>query len=247
MDYSYILPVEFQSGWVVFSIVVAFLGTYTGLTAAAQIRGSTGEPPRVQPLCTAALALGGVGVWGMHFIGMRAQILPFLLDYDTGATLVSLAVAVGFCGFAMWYAASGKPTLGRSVLSGCLAGLGVVTMHYTGMVGTNMPILGVEWHRETVILSVVLAVVAATATMWLTFRIATLWARALGALLMTVGITGMHYTATLAAGLVCYTDQRIVAEPSMSVVSFLAALLMAVVATLIMLSAFYSGGRKVNA
>ena len=59
------------------SFAFAVIGSFIALNAASRIRSASG---RLQTgnIVVAGIALGGIGVWTMHFIGMLA------LDMDAG-------------------------------------------------------------------------------------------------------------------------------------------------------------------
>src|SRR3546814_9448300 len=57
----------------------------------------------------------------------------------------------------------------RLVLSGVFMGLGILAMHYTGMAAMRGPV-ELNYDRLWVALSVIIAIGAATAAVWLTLR-----------------------------------------------------------------------------
>ena len=62
---------SYNTGYVVLSYVISLIGAFVALTAAHNIVRPNGKISLVNTLA-AGLALGGVGVWSMHFIGMLA-------------------------------------------------------------------------------------------------------------------------------------------------------------------------------
>lgn len=92
-----IVPLSFHAGLVALSFLIAVLGSYVALLAAVGIRAETRDGEiRIGYIIIGALAMGGVGIWSMHFIGMQAQQLPFEVGYQTGLTALSFLVAAGF-------------------------------------------------------------------------------------------------------------------------------------------------------
>jgi PAS domain S-box-containing protein len=83
-------------------------------------------------------------------------------------------------------------------------GLGIVAMHYTGMAAMKLP-ADISYRAGYVALSVVIAVLASTAALWLAFRTAALLQSLLAAVVMGLAISGMHYTAMHAAVFVADT------------------------------------------
>src|SRR3546814_6551323 len=70
-------------------------------------------------------------------------------------------------------------------------GLGILAMHYTGMAAMRGPV-ELNYDRLWVALSVIIAIGAATAAVWLTFR--TTGQQLAAAIIMGLAISGMHYT-----------------------------------------------------
>src|SRR5437870_3699158 len=181
---------------VALSILVAVFASYTALDLGGHVADARGLARRVW-LAAAAITMGG-GIWSMHFVAMLAFIMPIPMSYDIGLTTLSLMVAVFVTG-AGFYVISRKSTspLGL-VFSGIFMGLGIVAMHYTGMAA-------MRGHAELsydplfVVLSVVIAIGASTAALWLAFRTTGLGQHLVAAVVMGLAISGMHYTAMRAA------------------------------------------------
>ncbi|MDR7039575.1 PAS domain S-box-containing protein [Methylobacterium sp. BE186] len=181
---------------VALSIAIAVFASYTALDLGARLRdGAAG--PRWAWVAGAAVAMGG-GIWSMHFVGMLAFEMGLPAAYDLGLTVLSLLIAVGVTGAA--FTVVSRPAAGiRAVLvSGPLMGLGVAAMHYTGMAAMRMP-GSLAYSPPVVAVSVAIAVTAATAALWLTFRHNSVWQKLAAACVMGVAVAGMHYTGMAAA------------------------------------------------
>src|SRR5207302_10760982 len=111
--------------------VVAIQGAYVGLGLAVQIADARGLRRRLL-LAGAAISLA-VAIWSMHFVGMLAARLPFPVDYLVFPTLLSFLVCVIVVGAAVFAASAGPFTWVRLILSACLMGGGIFSMHYIGM------------------------------------------------------------------------------------------------------------------
>ncbi|MFF4507873.1 MHYT domain-containing protein [Streptomyces sp. NPDC001401] len=148
------------------------------------------------------LALGaasiGCGIWTMHFIAMLGfQVEETGIRYDTGLTLLSLAVAIVVVGvgvFIVGYRGAGRITLG---VAGVVTGLGVAVMHYLGMAAVEVN-GDVRYDTLTVALSVAIAIVAATAALWAAVTVRGFMTSLGASLVMGVAVSGMHYTAMAA-------------------------------------------------
>ncbi|OAE51778.1 signal protein [Achromobacter xylosoxidans] len=198
-----VVPLSFDGGLVALSFLIAALGSYVALLAAAGIRAETQDGEiRMGYIVIGAVAMGGVGIWSMHFIGMLAQNLPFEVGYQIGLTMLSFLVAAGFSGWAFWYVGRERFSFIRCLIGGCAAGFGVASMHYVGMSAARMP-AALLWNLPLVVLSVLIAVVAATAALWLAFNTQNERQRIGAAILMAVAVCGMHYTGAAAGAVIC--------------------------------------------
>ncbi len=189
--------------WLVsLSIAVAILVSFTSLRLASRVAESPNSAGRLW-LILGAISMG-VGIWAMHFIGMLAFSLPIQLRYSINLTFVSLGAAILTSGFAIKIASSAKLGLGRHLVCSLVMGLGIVTMHYTGM-SAILIFPAISYDPVLVAVSVGIAVTASFAALWLTFNLRSgrhrlIWAARLGAaVVMGLAIAGMHYTAMAAS------------------------------------------------
>ena len=186
---------------VVLSFVVAILAAYTALNMAARVAGSEGVAARVW-LAGGGIAMG-IGVWAMHFIGMLAMDLSMSMSYNATLTVLSMVIAVGSSLFALWLVSCEQLRLRRLLPGALVMGSGIVAMHYTGMAALEvMP--GIIWDKVWVAISVVIALAASLAALWLTFRLRREAAQVVlmrmgAAITMGIAIAGMHYAGMKAA------------------------------------------------
>lgn len=156
------------------------------------------------------LALGaasiGCGIWTMHFIAMLGfQVEETGIRYDTGLTLLSLAVSIVVVGigvFIVGYLGAGKAALG---VAGVVTGLGVAAMHYLGMAAVQVN-GDFRYAPLTVALSVAIAIVAATAALWAAVTVRGFMTSLGASLAMGVAVSGMHYTAMAAVSVHVHGD-----------------------------------------
>src|SRR6266487_258507 len=177
---------------VALSILVAAFASYTALDLGGHVAAARGLARRVW-LLTAAVTMGG-GIWSMHFVAMLAFTMPIPMSYDIGLTTLSLLVAIFVTGGG-FYVISRKGTSPlRLVFSGIFMGLGIVAMHYTGMAAMRGH-AEFSYDRLYVALSIVIAIGASTAALWLALRTTDLGQKLVAAAVMGLAISGMHYTA----------------------------------------------------
>jgi PAS domain S-box-containing protein len=179
------------------SILIAIAASYTALDLAGRIRASEGRLRQIW-LATAAIAMGG-GIWAMHFVAMLAFRMPGMeVGYDVEFTLLSLFVAMFVTGAGFALMSRPKGSLALLIAAGAFMGLGVVAMHYIGMAAMRMA-GAVSYDPLWLMISVVIAVVAATAALWLASRDRHQIERVGAAALMGIAIAGMHFAGMRAA------------------------------------------------
>lgn len=195
---SQLMPVQYSLPMVLLSFTLSLAGAFVALTATEQLARR-----RVDwlNLAAASVALGGIGVWSMHFTGMLALRLRMGVSYSLPETVVSLLAAVLACGAAL-HAVSRERTLPRVLAAGVLLGLAVTGMHYLGMAGMRFNGY-MRWSIPTVAVSVAIAVVAATVGLWLAMVIRGVRARAAASTVIASAVCAMHYTGMAAADFIC--------------------------------------------
>ncbi|ARS48827.1 histidine kinase [Ectopseudomonas mendocina] len=186
---------------VLLSLCVAILASYTALDLAGRIASARGVA-RSLWIVGGALAMG-IGIWSMHFVGMLAFSLPIPLGYDLTITLLSLGIAMLASGFALWLVSQPELPAWQLGLGALAMGTGIAAMHYIGMAALRMQ-PGIDYDPLLFGLSLLIAVVASGAALWIAFRLRrdtpyVRVARAGAAVIMGVAIVGMHFTGMAAA------------------------------------------------
>jgi NO-binding membrane sensor protein with MHYT domain len=178
--------------------LLAFLGSFFGLLCTARARDARNRSRRNRWLGIAAFAIGGGGIWLMHFAAMLGFDVPASpVRFDLVMTVVSLVSAVIAVGAGLMIVGHGQRGPARVIAAGVLTGGGVLAMHYLGMAG--MHVAGrMHYNLSLVIASALIAVVAATVAHWFAVSVRG-WARVGGAAaIMAVAVCGMHYTGMAA-------------------------------------------------
>lgn len=188
---------------VALSYLISVAGSFIALMAARRIVGPGGRIS-LYHTATAGFALGGIGVWAMHFIGMLALQLHVGISYSMLETLISLAAAVVATSVALAYVAAAPRRIVRLAVAGFLLGMGVVVMHYLGMFGMRFGGF-IDWSYSIIGLSMLIAVVVATVALWLAFNTRTFFIRMLASCVMGGAVCSMHYTGMAAASFICTT------------------------------------------
>ncbi|SDL05962.1 MHYT domain-containing protein [Streptomyces indicus] len=189
----------FSYGWVtpVVGYVMACFGSALGLrcTTRSLFDARTWRPGW---LLLGAGAIG-CGIWTMHFIAMIGfTVREARVAYDWPLTYGSLAVAIVVVSVGVFIVGYLGATVPALLTGGVITGLGVAGMHYMGMAAMTVRGGSLGYDAGTVAVSLVIAIVAATAALWCAVQVrGLLWS--LGAsLIMGVAVTGMHYTGMAA-------------------------------------------------
>jgi len=178
------------------SYLMACTGAAVGLRCTVRALNATGSTRR-NWLLMGATAIGS-GIWTMHFIAMLGfGITGSAVRYDVPLTLLSLVVAIAVVGLGVFTVGYGRSTSRSLVIGGLAAGLGVATMHYTGMAAVQVN-GSLGYNPALVALSVMIAVAAATAALWIVIRVQRFSGAMIAALVMGVAVSAMHYTAMAA-------------------------------------------------
>ncbi|MEW2071762.1 MHYT domain-containing protein [Streptomyces sp. NPDC007346] len=212
------------------AFLMACLGAALGLrcTTRAIRRGTN----RVGWLALGAVSIG-CGIWTMHFIAMAGFTIDGLsMQYDSATTVLSLVVAIAVVAVGVFLV--GFRGTGTAVLAtaGVFTGLGVAAMHYLGMAAMHSP-GELRYSSLTVALSILIAVVAATAALWAAVSVHGLGASLGASLIMGVAVTGMHYTG-MAAVDIPVDHHGAGTQSSAGMMSFLLVMLVGPLAALIM-------------
>ncbi|MBM7062865.1 EAL domain-containing protein [Pseudomonas sp. UL073] len=193
-------------GLVLLAYVVACAASYATLSIADRLAYAARARVRRAWRWAGALFLGG-GVWAMHFIAMLAFRVPIAIQYDLPTTLLSLLVVCIAALLAMRSMEQLHPTLRQCVQAALCIGAGIVLMHYSGMAAIRSSAT-LYYDPWLFALSVLIAVVASFAALWLALHWRDLNERhhqllkALASLLMGGAIVSMHFTGMWALSLV---------------------------------------------
>jgi len=152
--------------------------------------------------------VAGTGIWATHFVAMLAYRPNLPIGYDLQLTLASIAAAVLITG-AGWTAAL-RGGRGGTLVAGSVIGAGIGTMHYVGMAAVKLP-GRFAWDERMVGVSLLLGIALSVAALaehrrkpqQLPWR---------PALLFTLAICGLHFTAMAAASI--FPDARFEVPPA---------------------------------
>jgi NO-binding membrane sensor protein with MHYT domain len=133
------------------------------------------------------------------------------IRYNVPFTILSMVIAVAVVGIGVFIVGfSRRAGNGPLVLGGTILGLGVASMHYLGMGAVRVD-ASLSYNYALVAASVIIAVIAGTAALWMALRLDSVWSTFIASLIAGVAVNGMHYTgmaavqAQVAPGLVVNT------------------------------------------
>lgn len=201
MSHAAVLPGAYSYRLVALSFIIAMYASYAALDLAARTAATRGRA-RYAWLCGGAVAMG-IGIWSMHYIGMLAFSLPVPILYDLPVVFLSWVAAVASSALALYLIARPRLTFRISALGSVIMGGGIAAMHYTGMAAMRMR-AECHYNATVVALSVLIAVVASFAALWIAFYFRhekgrSDWLKIASAVVMGIAIAVMHYTGMAAA------------------------------------------------
>jgi diguanylate cyclase (GGDEF)-like protein/PAS domain S-box-containing protein len=197
-------------GLVILSVLISVFASYTALDLTGRARASKGGKRAIW-LAASAVAMGG-GIWSMHFVAMLAFHLGMPISYDVWLTFLSFVVAVAVTGVGLSTVIHGSGRLTSLLLGGIFMGIGVASMHYTGMAAMRMQ-ASIAYEPFLFVLSVLIAIVASVVALWLAFHLRAFWQKAAAAGVLGAAVCGMHYTAMAAAIYTPIAMAPMVADP----------------------------------
>ncbi|MFM7783151.1 MAG: MHYT domain-containing protein, partial [Gammaproteobacteria bacterium] len=202
-DASLIYQGSYSPGLVALSVSIAVLASYAGFWMASLAEGVKERSVRNTLLSLGGFATG-FGIWSMHFIGMLGFELACGITYDPLITSISMLPGLAAGIFAMHFVSRKQPTPGVLLTGGAVFGLGIGTMHYTGMAAMRIEGL-IRYDPGVFSLSILVAAALATLALWFRFHSGRLFLTAgraalpSAALIMGLATAGMHYTGMAAA------------------------------------------------
>jgi NO-binding membrane sensor protein with MHYT domain len=177
--------------------LMSCLGAFLGLRCTARAMAHTGRQ-RLSWLLLGAVSIGTTGIWVMHFIAMLGYTVPGqVIHYNVLITIASMLIAAVVVGIGLLIVGFGPKNWTSLLLAGTFTGVGVAAMHYTGMAAIRLPVR-MTFSPQLFGLSVVIAVVAASAALWAALNLRGSGATLGAALIMGVAVSGMHYTGMAA-------------------------------------------------
>ncbi|WP_076858809.1 EAL domain-containing protein [Bradyrhizobium mercantei] len=192
------LTLEHDWRLVVLGGVICLLASAVAISLFHRARAAEGRAREIWIGLDAAV--GGCGIWATHFVAMLAYDPGIEAGYSIPITLLSLVLAVAILAVGLavatldqrwWTIAAG----------GAIVGAGVAAMHYTGMLGLELP-ARVVWSPGIVAASIIFGSLFGAVALVVAARGERFGTTAAATALLTVAIVSHHFTAMGAVTLV---------------------------------------------
>lgn len=178
---------------VALSLLMGVLGSFTALSCNARINENSFISKKIW-LFFASLAMG-LGIWGLHFIGIGAILFPVSLTQNFGLTVVSFipAFIASFLAFNFVNQPRKSPKL--YILAALLMGLGISTMHYVGMMALVFENISHYYDSFWFTISIVIAILVSYIALYIFSNRTAFRSKGVStALVLSIAIAAMHYS-----------------------------------------------------
>ena len=201
---------DYDPWFILLSYMLAVFGSFMAIAVLKAMRGTQGNMRRV------GVVVGGIvlatAIWSMHYTGMLSYDMPMKHEYNTWLTAFSGLVALIFATGVFDILTRPDFSYRHIFYSAPLLGLGVASMHYTGMEAMVMD-ARLFYKPDLFALSIVIAVVASGAALWIMHTVRLLeryqsLAQVAASLVLGIAVCGLHYTGMMATVFVPYGNCR---------------------------------------
>ncbi|MES5484293.1 EAL domain-containing protein [Bradyrhizobium sp. INPA03-11B] len=192
------LTLEHDWRLVVLGGVICLLASAVAISLFHRARAAEGRAREIWIGLDAAV--GGCGIWATHFVAMLAYDPGIEAGYNIPITLLSLVLAVAILAVGL-AVASLDERWWTVAAGGAIVGIGVAAMHYTGMLGLELP-ARIVWSPGIVVTSIAFGSLFGALALVVATRGERLGATAAATGLLTVAIVSHHFTGMGAVTLV---------------------------------------------
>ncbi|RDA93816.1 hypothetical protein CP533_6366 [Ophiocordyceps camponoti-saundersi (nom. inval.)] len=198
-----LVPFKFEAGFIVVSVIICFVGASSALELIRRQTSNKGIH-NLLLLAGAAISMGGIAMWSMHYIGYRAVHFlqgqhEFEFVFNTGRAVAALFVpiVVLFIAFVI-ITRHGRVCWIRITLAGFLSGATLVGMHYLAdaSISNYKPV----YRAGYIVGAALIAVFSNIAALAFLFVFESAWTNAwwkrpICALVLTAAISGENWCA----------------------------------------------------
>jgi diguanylate cyclase (GGDEF)-like protein/PAS domain S-box-containing protein len=194
------LTVDHDRRLLALAIVICLLASGVAISLFHRAQATQGRARLVWLSLDAAA--GGCGIWATHFIAMLAYEPDVGAGYNLGLTVLSLILAAVITGVGLHVALHDRSQRSAAI-GGAVIGIGVATMHYSGMLALELP-GQITWSLDFVFASLVLGGLFGVLAIVVASRRDSLWHSLAASILLAFAILSLHFTAM--AGIVFIPD-----------------------------------------
>lgn len=132
------IDIEYDLGITLFSLLIALLASWLAMQTLSEV-----QPSALRCLKTACVI--GLGIAGMHYVGMAAMKSSANAYYHPGLFALSVLIAIGASFAALWvarYLSEGNGVAHQMLKysAALILGAGIISMHFTGMAALDLVI-----------------------------------------------------------------------------------------------------------
>ena len=179
---------------VLLAAIICTISAVTAVKLLVHVKGAEGTSRRTWIALTAASI--GFGIWATHFVAMLAFSPSLPTAYDALLTAASLVMAIVITGLGVTIGTA-RDTLDNRLVGGSIIGAGIAAMHFTGMAALHVSGT-LAWDQRFVAAALVIAVVLGALSLQVALGGRRGIRQVAAALVLTLGICGLHFTAMAA-------------------------------------------------
>jgi NO-binding membrane sensor protein with MHYT domain len=185
------LTTEHDWRLVIVAGAICFLSSLVAINLFHNAR-ATSQTARMSWIMAAGIAAGS-GIWATHFIAMLAYDPGIGVSYDIDLTMLSLLAAAAITSLGLAIAVY-RPAPWGPAVGGGIVGAGVASMHYIGIAAVILP-GRISFDPLLAAVSIGLAMLLGIVALVVAARHSDRRSRLLAALLLTLAILALHFTA----------------------------------------------------
>ncbi len=129
------MPMRYSAGYTIISLLIAIAASFSGFSFVYLLR---------QPYWVFAGGLiMGLGIAGMHYLGMFAMRMDIDMSYDATIVILSIFIAIAVSTIGLWILMRMKQGIfaessSTKILTAIVMGTAISSMHYTGMAALSI-------------------------------------------------------------------------------------------------------------
>ncbi|MDM5340077.1 ATP-binding protein [Fictibacillus enclensis] len=203
------------------SVITAVIYSFVALDFARRSSRKTNSSRRLW-LLSASITMG-IGIWGMHFVGMMSINMSLKVHHDLSYLLLCMILAIGGAWLAFYFA---KKNL---FFSAMIMGTSMIGLHYFGMMAI-FPTAAIRYDLSVFSLAAACAYLFSGLAMYRHFKTGhpSFLSHFFSSVLMAAAMAGLHYTAEKAMNMKSQHVLHMSHDPSLGSLTLIATAIVAV-------------------